>query len=347
MSNKPRSIVIVGPAWIGDMVMAQTLFMLLKSRAQVTIDLIAPKHSGSIATRMPEINQVLDLPIGHGEWALKKRWDIAQHLKQSHYDQAIVLPNSWKSGLLPWFAGIPTRTGWLGEARVGLLNDWRVLDKAAYPLMIQRFAALAYPPKHTLSTRLPWPSLKADHSQALRLKQAHAISEQGKPMIALCPGAEYGPAKRWPAHYYAQVAEQLLSQGWDVCLLGSPKEAAEAEVIMNATANRCINLIGKTSLVEAVDIMSLASGVVCNDSGLMHVAAALGVPTVAIYGSSSTAFTPPLSDKVTMMHLHLPCSPCFKRECPLGHLRCLKDIKPDRVLKAITAWKNPDARTNH
>lgn len=344
MNKAPQNILIVGPAWIGDMVMAQSLFMLLKSQHNASIDLIAPKHSGAVATRMPQINRVLELPIGHGELALQKRWDIARSLKQTGYDQAIVLPNSWKSGLLPLFAGIPVRTGWMGETRIGLLNDWRLLNKKKYPLMIERFAALAYPSKHVLPERLPWPKLVADHNNAIQLKQKYHISDNGKPMIALCPGAEYGPAKRWPAAYYAQVADHMLSQGWDVCLLGSPKEAAEADVIMQMTNQRCINLIGKTSLVEAIDAMSLASVVVCNDSGLMHIAAALGIPMVAIYGSSSTGFTPPLSNQVEILNLHLSCSPCFERECPLGHLRCLKDIKPDQVLKAMTPWMSQYAR---
>lgn len=342
--NKPQhKILIVGPAWIGDMVMAQALFTLLK-RDGVQIDLIAPKHSGAVATRMPEINRVMELPIGHGELALKKRWSLAQSLKSENYDHAYVLPNTFKSALIPFLAKIPTRTGWMGECRFGLLNDIRFLDKTQYPLMIQRFQALAYPPvrakkvqgaPQNLRETRPWPQLIADSQSAVRLKQQYQIGMDDKPVLALCPGAEFGAAKRWPADYYAEVAEQMLAKGWDVCLLGSPKEAAEAQTIMEKTQNRCINLIGKTSLVEAIDAMSLASAVVCNDSGLMHIAAALGKPLVAIYGSSSTSFTPPLSDDVQILNLHLPCSPCFKRECPLGHLRCLKDIHPEQVLQAL------------
>lgn len=346
MNKHTRRILMIGPAWIGDMVMAQSLFMLLNPHGDVRIDLLAPKHSGAVATRMPQIHRVMELPIGHGELALKKRWDIARELKKEGYDQAIVLPNSFKSALIPFFAGIPIRTGWLGECRFGLLNDSRFLNKQKYPLMLERFQALAYPSHDQLGERLPWPKLVADQNSALQLKQKYQIGMNGKPMIALCPGAEYGPAKRWPAPYYAQVADHMLSQGWDVCLLGSPKEASEATIIMEMTNQRCINLIGQTALVEAIDAMSLANVVICNDSGLMHIAAALGKPMVAIYGSSSTSFTPPLSEQVKILNLHLSCSPCFERECPLGHLRCLKDIKPDQVLKVLSPWMSEHARTD-
>ena len=167
------------------------------------------------------------------------------------------------------------------------------------------------------------------------------IDAPANPVLALCPGAEYGPAKRWPAAYFAEVAKDRLDQGWDVWLFGSHKDQAVAAEIQQLLGGRCIDLSGRTQLGEAIDLMSLAAVVVSNDSGLMHVAAALGRNLVALYGSSDPGFTPPLNDNARILRLGLSCSPCFQRECPLGHLKCLRDLDPSQVLQAMASFQTP------
>jgi len=332
-------ILIVGPSWVGDMVMAQTLFIALKSRhPEAIIDVLAPQWSRPILERMPQVNAALDMPVGHGSLQLAMRFKLGRQLKRNGYDQTIVLPNSLKSALVPFFAGIPKRTGWRGEMRYGLLSDIRLLDKARYPLMIERFIALAYKPGAMLPEPLPRPRLVVDEVNVKTSLDNYAL-DMTRPVLALCPGAEFGEAKRWPVNHYATVAQRKINEGWQVWLFGSEKDHAVGEQIkaqMTAKARQqCVNLAGKTSLADAVDLMSVADAVVSNDSGLMHIAAALGRPLVVLYGSSSPDFTPPLSDQVKVLRTDIECSPCFKRECPLGHLKCLKDLHAERVLAAM------------
>ncbi|MDR0779561.1 MAG: lipopolysaccharide heptosyltransferase II [Pseudomonadales bacterium] len=334
-----KQILIIGPSWIGDMVMAQSLFRCLRAQdAELAIDVLAPEWCRALLAAMPEVRAALPLPIAHGELALGKRRRLGRELRARGYDQAIVLPNSFKSALLPWFAGIVLRTGWRGEARGLLLNDCRVLDKTRYPLMAQRFAALGYAPGAALPDPLPWPRLQPDVEAARRVCETlHLRTDQ--PVLVLCPGAEFGPAKQWPQTHYAAVARHYLARGWQVWLLGSRKDALAAERILadvpvdlRAQAH---NLCGHTSLEDAVLLLSQAAAVVSNDSGLMHVAAALARPLVVVYGSTSPGFTPPLAERVATLSLALPCSPCFKRECPLQHLNCLRQLGPERVLAAL------------
>lgn len=315
------------------MVMAQVLFKLLKQqRPAATLTVLAPDWSRPMLERMPEVDTALSLPFGHGELRLGERLTQGRALA-GQYDQVIVLPNSLKSALLPFFAGIPRRTGWRGEWRYGLLNDVRPLDKTRYPLMIQRFAALAYARGATLPESLPWPELIVQPETAAAALAKHGLNTDA-PVLALCPGAEFGPAKRWPERHYAETARHYLARGWQVWLFGSAKDTPVAEAIAGAAGGACRVLTGRTSLAEAIDLLSLASLVVSNDSGLMHVAAAVGRKLVVPYGSSSPAFTPPLSHTVRVLNLGLSCSPCFQRECPLGHLNCLNQLEPARVLAA-------------
>lgn len=334
--SQAKKFLVIAPAWVGDMVMSQVLYKILRAQyPECTIDIVAPKHSGPLADRMPEIRNFIELPLGHGELGLKTRYQIGKRLRAEKYDQVIVLPNSFKSALIPFFARIPKRTGWVGEMRYGLLNDARPLDKEKYPLMIERFAALAYPKGQALPQELPWPKLttKADNIAGALAKQNLQPSSQN--ILALCPGAEFGPAKRWPAEHFAELASSMLAKGWQVWLFGSPKEQPQAEIIQRQTNQQCVDLVGKTSLADAIDLMSSASAVVSNDSGLMHIAAALGKPLVVMYGSSSPGFTPPLSKQVRVLTLGLECSPCFKRTCPLEHLKCLQDLPPQQVVTSL------------
>ena len=330
-----KKILIIGPAWVGDMVMAQCLFKTIKQQhPDAIIDVIAPNWSRALLERMPEVNQALVLPFAHGELNLKKRWQIGMELRKQNYQQAIVLPNSWKSALIPFVAKIPIRTGWMRELRYGLLNDIRYLNKERLPLMIQRFIALGLSKNAELPLELPKPSLQVTPDSVNAVLEKFSLNQQ-KPILALCPGAEFGPAKRWPSQHYAEIARVKLNEGWAVWLFGSPKDQPVAAEIQQAVNNACVDLTGKTNLGEAVDLLSVANLVVSNDSGLMHIAAALERPLVVVYGSSSPRFTPPLNKQVKILSLGLSCSPCFQRECPLGHLKCLNDLSPGLVLQAI------------
>ena len=315
--------------------MAQPLLMRLKQRfPDSLIDAYAPPWVAPLLRRMPEVHEVMVNPFGHGELRLRDRWREARKIRATHYDQALVLPNSLESALLPFLAGIPLRTGFVGEMRYGLLNDTHSLDELATPLMVERFARLAEPQANPLTRPLPSPALRINQQQRDATLQRLKLSTQA-PIIAFCPGAEYGPAKRWPEEHFASLAQALHTQGFQVWLIGSNKDKTLGDTINNASGNLCQNLCGATNLDEAVDLLSCASAVVSNDSGLMHVAAALDLPMVAIYGSSSPEFTPPLSQKARIVSLNLECSPCFKRECPLGHLDCLRKLEPELILEKI------------
>lgn len=336
-----KKILIFGPAWVGDMVMAQCLFTLLKSEdPTVEIDVLAPAWSLPLLARMPEVSNAIVMPLGHGQFNLIERFRIGKSLRAKKYDQAIVLPNSFKSALVLFFAKIPKRTGWVGELRYGVLNDVRSLDKKRYPLMIERFMALGLPPDAPLPAVYPQPKLMISAETQKHTLEKYQLSTPTKPILALCPGAEFGPAKRWPENYYADVANQKLNEGWDVWIFGSPKDMPVADAIMQLTQQRCVNFTGKTKLEEAVDLLALSTAVVSNDSGLMHIAAALQKPLVAVYGPTSAGFTPPLNKDAKVLTLHLECQPCFQRECPLKHHRCMKELKPQWVIETLTELVN-------
>lgn len=327
-------ILIIGPAWVGDMVMAQCLFQTLKSNnPHCIIDVLAPDWTRPLLERMPEVNQALSLPFKHGEFNLTARFKLARQLNNK-YDQAIVLPNSWKSALIPFFSGIKKRTGWRGEMRFGLLNDIRYLDKEKLPLMIERFIALGLNKNSALPKPLPRPALIINETVRNEAVKKYQL-DLTKPILALCPGAEFGSSKRWPAEYYADIAEKYLSDHWQVWIFGSKKDQAEGEIIQKLTQQRCEDFTGKTLLNEAIDLLSLAHLVISNDSGLMHIAAALNRKLIAIYGSTSPKFTPPLSDNVKIISLGIECSPCFERECPLKHHRCMIDLTPEKIREEI------------
>jgi len=329
------NILIVGPSWVGDTVISQSLLKLLKQQHPAAqIDYLAPPWTLPLLARMPEVRRGITNPFGHGALRFGERRALGKSLRAQTYDHALVLPNSWKSALIPWFAGIPLRTGFRGEARWGLLNDLRQLDAAALPQMVQRFDALALPAGGALPSALPLPELQSTTAQQQQLLARLGLNT-GNPAVAFCPGAEYGPAKRWPEIHFASLARLLAARGYAVWLIGSPKDHAVAETIAKNAGNACINLCGKTDIAEAADLLAAARLVVTNDSGLMHVAAAVGSPVIALYGSSSPQFTPPLSAAAQVLTLDLECSPCFERICPLGHFKCLNDLTAERVFAAI------------
>lgn len=330
-----KKILIISPSWIGDCVMTQPLYRRLHElNPGATIDVFAPKWSMAVFERMPEVSEIIENPFGHGALRLKQRIQTGRALGRRGYGQVIVLPGSLKSALIAAATGIKKRTGYVGESRYLLLNDIRRLDKQALPLMVDRYTALAHPTQADFNGHSDNPRFSIKEESRRAALQAHGLNTD-KPVLAFCPGAEFGPAKRWPAHHFAELARRYQAQGWQVWLFGSQKDFDIAEEINTLSDGLCVNLCGKTSLSEAIDLLGCAGAVVCNDSGLMHLAAALGRKLVAVYGSSSADHTPPLSDTAAIVSLNLDCSPCFKRECPLGHTDCLNKLTPDYVQQAL------------
>ena len=332
-------ILVVAPSWVGDAILSEPLLALMREPyEEPAIDVLAPPWCAPVYARMRGIRNIVESSFAHGRLQLRARRELARRLAASNYTRAIVLPNSWKSALVPRLAGIPRRTGYAGEFRYGLLNDIRRLDRKAMPRLVDRFAALAATPG-ALVPLPPAPVLVPDAAnrnaaaRALRLRSDRAT-------IVLCPGAEYGPAKRWPPTHFADVAARFLAQGAQVWIVGSPNDRLAATSVLQAAgdAGRAIrDLTGKTDLGTAIDLLSLASVVVSNDSGLMHAAAAVGVPVVALFGSSSPVYTPPLSPLAQVAKIDIACSPCFKRECPLGHFKCMRELKADAVYNLARA----------
>lgn len=336
-----NNILVVGPAWIGDMMMAQSLFKLLKLRnPKVKIDVLASGWTRLLLAHMPEVNDIIDMPLGHGALDLKVRYGLGKALAGKGYQQAILLPNSFKSAFIPFFAKIPLRTGWRGEMRYGLLNDMRVLDKQYYPLMVQRYMALAFPAGAPVLEQFPYPELIVGDANRVALLEKFSL-RLDRPLLILCPGAEYGPSKRWPERYYAEVAAEKICAGWQVWLMGSVKDQPVVDAIrahLPAVGREySYSLAGVTSLGEAIVLMHCADAVISNDSGLMHIAAALKKPLIAVYGSTSAAFTPPLAERVKIVSNKVECAPCFERECFKLHHKCMQDLLPIQVLTALDA----------
>lgn len=316
------------------MLMQPMLMRLGQRHPGCLIDVFAPPWTEKLLRAMPEVHEVIINPFPHGALQLVARYRLGKQLRGAHYDQAIVLPNSWKSALVPFFAGIPLRTGFVGESRHILLNDARKLDKQKLPLMVERFAQLAEEAQGEIPRPLANPKLAI--SEAQRNAALHKLRlTLDKPVAVFCPGAEYGPAKRWPAAYYANIAQRLLQQGYAVWLIGSGKDQHAAEEINQLAGAQCTNLCGCTDLGDALALLACAQLVISNDSGLMHLAASLDRPLLALFGSSSPQFTPPLSAQAQVIKLDTECSPCFKRECPLVHFNCMMKLTPDLLWEKL------------
>ncbi len=344
------NILVIAPNWIGDALMAQPLLRRLRAQSpQAHIAVLAPSHVAPLLAYMPEVSEVLSIPFQHGRWQWRLRWKVAHQLRsrRAPFDRAYVLPNSWKSALLPWLARIPQRIGYLGEWRWGMLTEpWpNPARRAPRPPMAQFYATLAGGDArgdyfNAERPRLQVPAADVDSAYERWL----ATTPDASPRIAFCPGAEYGPAKRYPASHFARLAE-LICMRWpraQILCLGGPKDRSIAESIAQQSTATILNLCGTTQLKEAVAVMRSVDAVVTNDSGLMHIAAALDIPLVALYGSTDPQHTPPYSPHARIMQLKLDCSPCFARECPLGHLRCLRDLSPEQVCSTLIATIDTD-----
>jgi len=326
-------ILVVAPAWIGDTVMMQPMLMLLHQRYPgLSLDVLATNWVVPILERMPEIHQIIHAPFRHAQLGLLARYRLAQKVKKNQYQQVIVLPNSWKSALLPWFAKIPRRTGFKGEWRYGLLND--IHQRMPGDTQVQEYAKLACINKKSNPPSLPKLHLvSTTHQQVNTLQTLELTMALNSPPIIFCIGAEYGPAKRWPIEYFGELAKKFCTVGDTVWLVGTEKDKLAGDSI--TFNHQVVNLCGLTSLTQAIDLLAIAKHVVCNDSGLMLITSALHRPLTAIFGSSSLTRTPPLSNKARIVSVKLPCSPCFKRNCPLGHLDCLKNLTPELVWQSI------------
>lgn len=321
---------LIAPQWIGDAVMSQPLVGRLAARGdEVTV--AALPWVAPVYRAMPQVREVVELPFAHGrlDWSARRR--VAATLR-GRFDSAYVLPNSIKSALIPFFAGIPRRIGYQGEGRPLLLNQ-RLPNPGGRPPMVAFYAALAGGPAATDAPRLQF-----DAATLHRVTAAANVAPQG--YWAFAPGAEYGPAKCWPASHYAELARSLhAAHGLPVLLLGSGKEVALCEEIAAAAPGACRVLAGQTSLLDAMALIAASRGVVSNDSGLMHVAAAFGIPQVAVFGSTSPEHTPPLNERARVIwlkdELQLDCAPCFERTCRFGHTRCLTGVGAERVEAAL------------
>jgi heptosyltransferase-2 len=335
VNKHQERILVVGPAWVGDMVMAQSLFLTLQQRQPaVIIDVLAPAWSLPLLSRMPQVSDAIALPVEHSQLAMATRFRVGRQLRHKGYNQAIVIPRSFKAALVPFFAGIPVRTGYRGEMRYGVINDIRALNKEVLTQTVQRQVVLGLPKTAEQPPAIPYPQLDIDEDN-----QRHLLKKLGlhpdKPVVGLMPGAEYGPAKQWPIAYYHELAGKLINKGYQVWVFGSEKEQALGVQIAKAGSD-VSNLCGQTRLEDVVDLIALCDSIVSNDSGLMHVACATGRRVIAIYGSSSPSYTPPLSKNAEVIYRYLECSPCFKRVCPLGHTNCLTGIDSEILLAAVT-----------
>jgi len=323
---------IIAPQWIGDAVMSEPLLARLAGRGEhltvAALPWVAPVYRA-----MPQVGGVVELPFAHGrlDWAERRR--VAVGLR-GRFDTAYVLPNSLKSALIPWLARIPKRVGYAGEGRIILLNQ-RFPNPSGRPPMVAFYSALAGSPGPAGERpRLAFAPSAIDAA-------THGAGVRPGAYWVFAPGAEYGPAKCWPAGRYAELAHALFAaHGHPVLLLGSGKEAALCESIAAAAPGACRVLAGKTALLDAMALIAAARGVVSNDSGLMHVAAAFGVPQAAVFGSTSPEHTPPLNDRARVVwmkeELQLDCAPCFDRVCRFGHTRCLTEVSAARVDAALS-----------
>jgi heptosyltransferase-2 len=331
MTAAARRTLVVAPQWIGDAVMSEPLLARLAARGE-TIAVAALPWVAPVYRAMPQVSEVIALPFAHGrlDWAARRR--VARALR-GRFDAACVLPNSIKSALLPWLARIPERIGYRGEGRWLLLNR-QLPNPGGRPPMVAFYAALSgEPAREGERPRLSLPAGVIDAA-------CRAAGVAPGAYWVFAPGAEYGPAKCWPSEHYAELARALhASFGLPVLLLGSAKERALCEGIAAHADGACRVLAGATSLEDAMALVAGARGAVSNDSGMMHVAAAFGIPQAAVFGSTSPEHTPPLNPRARVLwlkdELGLDCSPCFDRVCRFGHTRCLTGVSAARVRAAL------------
>ncbi|RJS94278.1 lipopolysaccharide heptosyltransferase II [Salinisphaera sp. Q1T1-3] len=333
MSNAHR-IVVVAPSWIGDMVMAQSLFIGLRQRLpSAVVDVYAPPVTARLAARMPEIDDAVESDLGHGELGLGKRRREAATLAERGYDQAIVLQRSAKAALVPWLAGIDQRTGVRGELRYGLINDVRTIDTKRYPLKVEHYALLGLAHDDEPLGSIARPCLSVDHANQAALLARLGLSSE-RPAVGFAPGAAYGPAKAWPTSHYTRLAGELDARGWACWIFGSATDRPLAEAMASAAPRHGVNLVERTSLADVIDLAAATTRFIGNDTGIMHLASASAPSVIGLYGSTDPDYAPPLARESQRLWRGMDCSPCRERECPLSHHACLADLSVADVLHA-------------
>ncbi len=324
MQNK--KILIVAPAWIGDLIMSAAFIKALQNKQACSIDILVNSNLVHIANLIPGIRKVIPSETQHGKLSLSYRIKLGLNLRSENYDECYILTNSYKSALIPFIAKIQKRISYLGEFRYGLINIIKKpVDRKLG--MVNRYLNLI-DQKHTskISPVLNINPKKEFIFERFKLNDKYLV---------FCPDAEYGSAKRWPTEKWLDLAIEL-SKHHHIVIVGLDKKIGNE--FDNIKSNEITNLIGRTNLIEVIEIIACSEGVVSNDSGLMHVSASLERKTIALYGSSSPTYTPPLISKKKrdIIYKDLDCSPCFKRVCPLGHKKCLNDIQVEEVKESAT-----------
>jgi heptosyltransferase-2 len=334
MNGQLRTLVI-SPNWIGDAVMAQPLLAQLKRQhPERPIDVLAPPAVAPVWRAVAEVDTVLETPFRHRALQLRERWKYARMLRQRGYADAYVLPNTIKYALIPWLAGIPRRVGYKGEMRYGLINVMHHDEQPPRP-MVPFYAALAQDAALPAPAGVARPSMRVPAEAVQAACARHAI-DPARQLVAFAPGAEFGPAKRWPPRHFGALAQQIVAADphAQIALLGSPKDRATCDEVLaaaGAAAANMLNLAGSTRLDEAAALIAQAQAVVTNDSGLMHIASGLNRPLVALYGPTDPRHTPPSSEFARWIWLHIECAPCHQRECPLGHHACMENLGAERA----------------
>ena len=327
MDHRPKTL-IIGPNWLGDIILSIPLLKSLRSKGH-HITYMAPKSYQPIINKIKEIDLFIPTSFTSGKLEFRKRRVLGHSLRQT-FDQSYILPNSWKSAHIAYAAKIPHRAGFLGEVRWGMLTH--IHRKPLDPLIstAQKFLSLS----GASLTPEYYPQLQINNEQQQKLINTYGLNPHKK-ILALCPGAIFGPSKRWPLYHFISLTTFFPTHEWDIYLFGGPLEKNLADEFSSRCPREFYNFVGKLSLDEMTDLLSLASVSVTNDSGLLHVSAALNLKIVALYGSTHPKIAPPLCKHHRIHYLNLPCQPCKKRICPLSHLKCLHDVTAEEVYQSI------------
>jgi heptosyltransferase II len=332
-ANRPdcSPILIVPYMWIGDFVRCHSVVRLLRDRLpDRPVDMLATSVCAPLADYMPGVRQAVVADLPRGRLGLSQQAMLVSRLKHEGYGTALIMPRTWKSALAPFFAGIPERTGFVGEGRFLLLNDLRRGERKL-PRMVDRCAALALPPGAKLPAEWPAPKLNVPPAEIALWRSGRGVAADRR-VVALAPGA-VGPSKRWPGAAYGALARRLLADGVAVWVLGGPNEKPLAQEIVSGTPARDMTGL---DLRDAIVGLAAASAAVSNDSGLLHVAAALGTPAIGIFGPTDPWHWAPLNPLAATIKTtsELDCQPCHKPVCRLGHHRCMEEIPADTVFAA-------------
>lgn len=336
---------IIAPNWIGDAIFSHGLIKVIKNQyPEADIDVLAHERIACVYEMMPEVNQIHGANNEKSKLNFWTRVQIARKISKQNYTHAYIINNAWKHALIPFLARIPNRIGWLGEFRFILVNQWRLLNKKMFPDMLSKLSSLGLPKNKQLEVHYMreqlYPKLQANKQNQFKILTnlgLHQSLSSNKPIVAISPGSDNGTSKRWPATKYAFLIQKLIKINCEVWIFGSPKEKNLSDYIMQHTgkSDSIHNLTGRTNLDEALDILGLCNVAVCNDSGLLHASAALGLGVVAIYGPTSENFAPPLTVNKAVITEDVKCRPCNQHECPFGHHACMETIEVDRVLSKV------------